>query len=82
MKHRFLFDTSIKHHLDFILISEIGRHNYSAECLDNFCAGSDFFWHWTLLRGISGGILLEVNLANFVVDKIESGEYFLKSLLL
>jgi hypothetical protein len=57
---------------------ETSKHNYSTECLDNFCAGAKFFWHWIPPRGMPGGILLGVNLSNFVVDKIESGDYFLK----
>jgi len=77
-KHRFLFDCSREHNLDFIAILETGKHNYSTECLDNFCAGAEYFWHWNPPRGMSGGILLGFNLSNFVVDKIESGDSFLK----
>jgi hypothetical protein len=68
-KHRYLFDYCREHSLGFIAMSETGKHKYSTECLDNFCAGAEFFWHWIPPRGMAGGILLGVNLSNFVVDK-------------
>ena len=79
-KHRFLHDTAQLHNLDFISILETDRHDYSTECLNNFCANSNFLWHWTPPRGMSGGILLGVNLSNFVVDKVETGDFLLSSM--
>ena len=67
-KHRFLQDLTAKHRLDFIAILETDRHNYSTECLNNFCAGKEFFWHWSPPRGRSGGILLGINLYQIQVD--------------
>ena len=42
-KHTFLRDTAGENNLDFIALLETNRNSFSTECLDNFCAGSDFF---------------------------------------
>lgn len=39
----------------------------SAENLNNFCGGKEFFQHWITPKGRSGDILLGVNLADFFV---------------
>jgi len=54
-KHTFLHDVAKDKRLDFIALSETNRNNFSTQCLENFCAGTDFVWHWRCPRGMSGG---------------------------
>src|SRR6266540_480349 len=77
-KHTFLRDTLREHNLEFIALLETYRKKFSIECLDNFCAGSEFYWFWNPPRGMSGGILLGVNLLTYVVNRIEMGEFYIK----
>lgn len=48
------------------------------EKLNKFYCGKEFFWHWIPPKGRSGGILLGVNLAIFVVEDTQLGEFFVK----
>jgi len=50
----------------------------SKETLDGFCGGRNFFWHWTVPKGRSGGILLGVNLDYLDIGGIVEGSYYVK----
>ena len=54
-KHTFLHDVAGDNKLDFIALSETNKISFSTQCLENFCAGVDFVWHWRCPRGMSGG---------------------------
>jgi hypothetical protein len=53
-KHTFLHDVTEDRKLDFIALSDTNRNSFSTQCLENFCAGADFVWHWRCPRGMSG----------------------------
>jgi hypothetical protein len=54
-KHTFLHDVAEDNKLDFIALSETNTNSFSTQCLEIFCAGADFVWHWRCPRGILGG---------------------------
>jgi hypothetical protein len=54
-KHTFLRDVADDNKLDFIALSETNKNSFSTQCLEIFCAGADFVWHWRRPRGMSGG---------------------------
>jgi len=53
-KHRFLIDFVKEEQINFIVISEIGRDDFSDHILKNLCAGQDFLWHSIAPHGRSG----------------------------
>ena len=59
-KQRFLAETTLEQHLDFIALLETGRDNFTSQSLGNLSEGIDFDWHVLPPRGRSGGILLGV----------------------
>jgi hypothetical protein len=61
-KLRFLSDTSQKQNLYFIALLETCEKDFAQSTLNNFSGGRNFLWHWTTPHGMSGGILLGVNL--------------------
>jgi hypothetical protein len=75
-KSKFLVDTSIEKHLDFIALLETGNKDFSQRTLDNFSGGRNFLWHWTEPHGRSGGIIVGVNLDCFDIGSIEGGDFF------
>jgi hypothetical protein len=77
-KHDFLHNISLEKDLDFIAILETNKNNFLEECLDNFCGGKEFLWHWIPPNGRSGGILIGVNMLVFEVQSCLFGEFFIK----
>ena len=69
-KHTFLHDVAVDNKLDFIALSETNKNSFSTQCLENFCAGADFVWHWRCPRGMSGGMLMGINQEFFEVENI------------
>jgi hypothetical protein len=67
--------------LDFIALLEINKNSFSTQCLEIFCAGADFVWHWRCPRGISGGMLMGINQEFFEVENIEDGDFHIKFVL-
>ena len=55
-KHTFLHDVAEDNKLDFIALSETNRNSFSAQGLQNLCAGADFDWHWRCPRVCPGGV--------------------------
>ena len=80
-KHTFLHDVAKDKRLDFIALSETNRNSFSTQCLENFCAGTDFVWHWRCPRGMSGGMLMGINRESFEVENIIDGDYYIKFVL-
>jgi hypothetical protein len=64
--------------LDFIALSETNKNSFSAQCLENFCAGDDFVWHWRCPWDMSGGMLMGLNQGCFKIENIEDGDYRIK----
>ena len=80
-KHTFLHDVAKDKRLDFIALSETNRNSFSTQCLENFCAGTDFVWHWRCPRGMSRGMLMGINQESFEVESIIDGDYYIKFVL-
>ena len=77
-KYRFLSEISKEESLDFIALLETRRKHFSDICLDTFCGGRQFFWHWSEPRGRSGGILLGINLDVFDIGSVVEGDFYIK----
>lgn len=77
-KHDFLRDIAIDKNLDFIAILETNRRYFTDECLNTFCGGKEFCWHWIPPNGRSGGVLLGVNSTIFAVQRTLVGEFHVK----
>jgi hypothetical protein len=67
--------------LDFIALSETNKNSFSTRCLENFCAGADFVWHWRSPWGMSGGMLMGINQGCFEIENIVDGDYFIMFVL-
>ena len=67
--------------LDFIDLSETNKNSFLTQCLENFCAGADFVWHWRCPRGMSRGMLMGINQECFEVENIEDGDFHIKFVL-
>jgi hypothetical protein len=67
--------------LDFIALLETNKNSFSTQCLENFCAGADFVWHWRCPRGMSGGMLMGINQGSFELENVVDGEYHIKFVL-
>lgn len=76
-KHDFLRDTSVEKGLDFIAILKTHRRHFSNECLNTFCGGCEFWWHWTPPNGRSRGILLGVYRRSFDVENVITGDFII-----
>ena len=80
-KHTFLHDVAEDNKLDFIALSETNKNSFSTQCLENFCAETDFVWHWQSPRGMSGGMLMGINQGCFEIENIVDGDYHIKFVL-
>jgi hypothetical protein len=67
-----------EHRLDFVVISETGRSNFSAPFLNHLAAGYDFVWFCLPPQGRSGGILAGFNTATLNVTHILRGDFCVK----
>jgi hypothetical protein len=81
VKHIFLHDVAKDKKLDFIALLETNRNSFSTQCLENFCAGGDFVWHWRCPRGMFGGMLMGINQECFKIENIVNGDYYIKFVL-
>ena len=59
-KHVRIADSIRDHQLDFVGISEIGKHDFSSSLLNRLFGGVDFTWVSRPPRGRSRGILLGI----------------------
>ena len=60
-KHFFVHDSFREHKLDFFVILETGRSNFSAPFLAHLSGGLDVQWYCLPPQGRSGGILVGIN---------------------
>jgi hypothetical protein len=81
MKHKFITVLTKENSLNFIVVSETGRSDFSLRFLKNLCAGRDYLWHSKAPRGRSGGMLLGVDLQTFDIRAIDKGDFYIKFLL-
>ena len=77
-KQRFLAETTLEHHLDFIALLETGRDNFTSQFLQTLSSGIDFDWHILPPRGRSGGILLGVRCETLEVLNVVQGDFSVK----
>jgi hypothetical protein len=69
-KHLTINEAIREQKLDFMVIFESGRDNFSAPFLKHLYAGLDFTWYCLPPRGRSGGILAGFNSATVVVENV------------
>jgi exonuclease III len=77
-KHNLLSNFSKEQRLNFIVIMEMGRSDFSDSTLRHLCSGVDFLWHSMPRRGRSGGMLLGVNPSVFDNGTIDEGDFYCK----
>ena len=77
-KRRFLVETMIEQHLDFIALMETGQDNFTSWFLQTLSSGIDFDWHILPPRGRSGGILLGVRCETLEVLNVVQGDFSVK----
>jgi hypothetical protein len=77
-KHLFINETIREHKLDFIIILETGRSNFSGPFLKHLSRGLDFLWYCLPPHGRSGGILVGINMETILIKKVESGNFCIK----
>ena len=77
-KRRFLAETTVEQHLDFIALLETRRDNFTSQFLATLPGGIDFDWHILPPRGRSGGILLGVRCETLEVLNVVRGDFALK----
>ena len=76
-KRRFLAETTVEQHLDFIALLETRRDNFTSQ-LGTLSGGIDFDWHVLPPRGRSGGILLGVRCETLEVLNVVRGDFAVK----
>jgi hypothetical protein len=77
-KHRFMSDTTREQNLAFMAILETGRSNFNDPFLKNLYAGKNYLGHCKAPQGLSGGILVGVDLDVFDIGAIDEGDYYVK----
>jgi hypothetical protein len=77
-KHKYISDLTKENNLEFIVVSETERSDFSSRFLKNMYFGRDYLWHSKAPRGQSRGMLLGVDLQIFDIGVIEEGDFFIK----
>jgi hypothetical protein len=77
-KYLFISETIREHKLDFIILLETGRSNFSGPFLKHLFGGLDFLWYCLPPHGRSGGILVGINMETILIQKVESGDFCVK----
>ena len=80
-KQRFLRETLIEKRIDFIGLQETLKSDFSAQDLANIDNKQLFLWHWSALKGRSGGILVGIRKSTFDVHEHQSSDHFVRILL-
>jgi hypothetical protein len=71
-------DLTKENDLNFIVVLETRRSDFSPRFLKNLCTGRDYLWHLKPLKGRSGGMLLEADLQFFDIGAIDEDDYYIK----
>jgi hypothetical protein len=77
-KHLTINESVREHSLDFVVISETGRSNFSAPFLRHLSAGFEFSWFVLPPQGRSGGILAGFRNTHITVRNVVSGDFCVK----
>jgi hypothetical protein len=64
--------------LSFIAISEIGRRRFTNPFIKTLFSGKNFLWLVEEPKGLSGGILLGIDLEVFDIGAVYEGDYYVK----
>jgi hypothetical protein len=79
-KHSHIADSCKDYNLDFVAISETGKHDYSQSLLNRLSGGSDFQWFSRSSRGRFGGIFVGVRSDTMDILASSDGSTILNSL--
>jgi hypothetical protein len=77
-KHKFLSDLTKENNLNFIVVSENGRTDFTPRFLKNLYAGKYYLWHMKPPKGILGGMFLGVDFQFFTIAAIDEVDYYIK----
>ena len=77
-KHCTVYENVREEKLDFVVLSETGRSNFSAPFLKRLSGGMDYMWFCLPPHGRSGGILVGINSATLMIQRVESGDFCVK----
>jgi hypothetical protein len=66
-----------EHKLDFVVLLETGRSNFSAPFFEHLSGGLDYMWYCLPPYGRSGGILVGANIV-YHVQEVETGDFCVK----
>jgi hypothetical protein len=77
-KHLFISETIRQDKLDFIILLEMGRYNFSKPFLKHLSGGLDYIWYCLPPYGRSSGILVGLNMETLSIQKVETGEFCVK----
>jgi hypothetical protein len=77
-KHCTIHEAVREHKLDFVVISETGRDNFTTPFLKHLAGGLDFSWFCLPPHGRSGGILVGINNETLGVTNIVTGDFCVK----
>jgi hypothetical protein len=73
-KHVFVKESIREYLLDFIALLETGCSNFTVPFLRDLAEGKEFAWFCLPPHGRSGGILVGINTATLVVNRVDSGD--------
>ena len=77
-KTKFLTDMTRQQNLYFIALVETGKKDFTQTTFNGLCGGKKFLWHWTEPHGMSGGILLGVNLDVLDIGSIHECDFYVQ----
>jgi hypothetical protein len=77
-KHNFVRESIRDFKLDFFVILETGRGNFSTPFLNNISGGQDYQWYCVPPIGHSGGILVGINASSLSVQHVVTGDRCVK----
>jgi len=78
-KYRCLSHLSKEEKLDFIVLLETGKKDFSKAVLNNICGEQEYIWHRIKPHGRSSrGILLGINLEVFDIGSFDEGGFYVK----
>jgi hypothetical protein len=77
VRHAFVRETIREHKLDFFALLEI-RSSFSTPLLNHLSGGLDYTWYCLPPQGRSGGILVGINSATLIVNRVSNEDFSVK----
>jgi hypothetical protein len=78
-KHKFVSDLIKENNLNFIVVLETRRSDFTPRILKNLCAKRDYLWHSKPPKGRLGGMLLGVDLQFLTLVRLMKENIILNS---